>query len=81
MIQIENLTKRYGKKRVLDGINVTLNDQNAWLLGPNGSGKTTLFRIILGLLPSNTGTIKVGEKKANDRISAICRSTLVRFLI
>lgn len=63
MIRIKGLKKRFGKKRVLDGITLTLNDQNAWLLGPNGSGKTTLFRIILGLLPSDAGTIKVVGKE------------------
>ena len=63
MIRIKGLKKRFGKKRVLDGITLTLNDQNSWLLGPNGSGKTTLFRIILGLLPSDAGTIKVAGKE------------------
>lgn len=62
MIRIKGLKKRFGKKRVLDGITLTLNDQNAWLLGPNGSGKTTLFRIILGLIPSDAGTVKAAGK-------------------
>ena len=62
MIRIKGLKKHFGKKRVLDGITLTLNDQNAWLLGPNGSGKTTLFRIILGLIPSDAGTVKAAGK-------------------
>lgn len=63
MIRIDGLKKRFGKKCVLDDITLTLNDQNAWLLGPNGAGKTTLFRIILGLLPSNAGTVTADGKE------------------
>ena len=62
MIQIRGLQKHFGKKQVLDGINLTLKDQNTWLLGPNGSGKTTLFRIILGLLPSDGGSVQAAGK-------------------
>ena len=62
MIRIRGLQKRFGKKRVLDGIDLTLKDRNAWLLGPNGSGKTTLFRIILGLIPSDGGSVKAAGK-------------------
>lgn len=62
MIRIRGLQKRFGKKRVLDGIDLTLNNRNAWLLGPNGSGKTTLFRIILGLIPSDGGSVKAAGK-------------------
>lgn len=63
MIRIKGLKKRYGKKCVLDGITLTLQDQNAWLLGPNGSGKTTLFRIILGLIPSDQGSVRAAGKR------------------
>lgn len=62
MIRIRGLQKRFGKKRVLDGIDLTLKDRNAWLLGPNGSGKTTLFRIILGLIPSDGGSVRAAGK-------------------
>lgn len=62
MIRIRGLQKRFGKKRVLDGIDLTLMDRNTWLLGPNGSGKTTLFRIILGLIPCDEGSVKAAGK-------------------
>ena len=49
MINIRNLTKRFGKTPILDSINLTVNggDRIA-LIGPNGAGKTTLIRTILG---------------------------------
>ena len=45
MIEIKNLTKRFGKTPILDNINLTMkrSDRIA-LIGPNGAGKTTLIR-------------------------------------
>lgn len=68
MIRIKGLQKRFGKKLVLDGITLTLHDQNAWLLGPNGSGKTTLFRIILGLIPGDGGSVRAAGKGRRPNI-------------
>lgn len=68
MIRIKGLQKRFGKKLVLDGITLTLHDQNAWLLGPNGSGKTTLFRIILGLIPGDGGSVRAVGKGRRPNI-------------
>ncbi len=49
MIRIQNLSKKFGKSRVLDGLNLEISrgDRIA-LVGQNGAGKTTLIRIILG---------------------------------
>ncbi len=68
MIRIKGLQKCFGKKLVLDGITLTLHDQNAWLLGPNGSGKTTLFRIILGLIPGDGGSVRAAGKGRRPNI-------------
>jgi ABC-2 type transport system ATP-binding protein len=49
MIKIKNLTKQFGKSKVLDNINLTVKEgDRIALIGPNGAGKTTLIRIILG---------------------------------
>lgn len=60
MIEITNLTKKFGEKRALDNVSVTLKGGDiTGLLGPNGAGKTTLMRIITGYLSPTTGTVLV----------------------
>lgn len=60
MIQIDNLTKSFGKFRALDGIDLHLEKgQAVSLLGPNGSGKTTLIKSILGLVIPEKGSITI----------------------
>lgn len=49
MTEIKNLTKRFGKKTVLNDVSIQLDTGVYGLLGPNGSGKTTLIRCIAGL--------------------------------
>lgn len=50
MIRIENLSKSYGTKTVLENINLTLEKGKIYgIVGENGSGKTTLFKCIAGL--------------------------------
>ena len=63
MIDIQNLSKRYGKQTVLKDINLSFQSgQSIALIGPNGSGKTTLIKIILGLVIPDGGNIYVHEK-------------------
>lgn len=51
MIQVNNLTKKYGKFTANDNISLTVNSgELAVLLGPNGAGKSTLIKSICGLL-------------------------------
>jgi ABC-2 type transport system ATP-binding protein len=52
MIDIQHLHTSYGAKKVLDGLNLTLEAGRVYgLVGENGAGKTTLFRCIAGLNP------------------------------
>ena len=49
MLQVRDITKRFGDVLVLDRINFNLNrGERAGLIGPNGCGKTTLLRIVTG---------------------------------
>lgn len=58
MVEIINLTKKYGKLTVLDKINLSIPKfKVSAILGPNGSGKTTLIKSILGLIRINEGKI------------------------
>ena len=63
MLTVDNLSKSFGKKTVLDNISVQLTHGVYGLLGPNGSGKTTFMRCVAGIYryngriitPSNVG--------------------------
>ena len=60
MIQIENLSKKFGKLIALDGINLSITQGGCIaLIGPNASGKTTLIKSILGLVVPDKGLIKI----------------------
>ena len=54
----QNLNKSYKRKMVLNGIDISVSDQNiVGILGPNGTGKTTAFYIMSGLLKADQGTV------------------------
>lgn len=60
MIQIKNLHKKFGKLKVLDGLNLEINSGGIFsILGPNGSGKTTLIKSILGMVVPDSGEISI----------------------
>ncbi|HXF62905.1 MAG TPA: heme ABC exporter ATP-binding protein CcmA [Caldilineaceae bacterium] len=61
LIAAQNLYKRYGRKWVLRGVNLTVQEgQVVALLGANGAGKTTLLRIISGLAKPERGEVILG---------------------
>ena len=58
VIELRNISKNYGKKKVLKDVSFTVNKGDIYgVVGKNGAGKTTLFKLILGLSPYNGGTI------------------------
>jgi len=60
MVSIENLHKKFGKNKVLKGVDLHISDGGIFaVLGPNGSGKTTLIKSILGMVIPNKGNIEV----------------------
>ena len=60
MIQVEHISKQFGKIEALKDVSFTLNDgEITGLLGVNGAGKTTLMRLIYGLLQPSSGRILV----------------------
>jgi ABC-2 type transport system ATP-binding protein len=61
VIQIEQLVKIYGSKNVLQNVSLSIPaGQTLALLGRNGAGKTTMIRILLGLLPADSGICRLG---------------------
>ena len=60
MIRAQSLSKRFGDKRVLDGLELTVPRGGFVLVtGPNGSGKTTLLRLCAGLAAPTDGVLDV----------------------
>lgn len=56
MIEVRNLTKRYGTKKAVDNISFTVNDgEILGFLGPNGAGKSTTMNILTGFISSTEG--------------------------
>jgi len=57
-IRAENLLKIYGKRRVVNGLSLEINQgEVVGILGPNGAGKTTTFYMIIGLTKPNAGKV------------------------
>jgi ABC-2 type transport system ATP-binding protein len=60
MIQLEQLTKRYGSFIAVDGIDLEVPPGSLYgLLGPNGAGKTTTLRMIAGILQPDDGRVLI----------------------
>ena len=66
MIEVKEVTKKYGKKKVLDGISFTAEKgEITCLIGINGVGKTTIMKAIMALTPINSGEILIDGEKIN----------------
>jgi lipopolysaccharide export system ATP-binding protein len=62
-LQIKDIEKSFGKRKVLRGINANMvSGEVCALLGPNGSGKTTLFYIIAGMLYPEVGDVLLNNQ-------------------
>lgn len=58
ILRVENLSKSFGRKKVLRDLSLSLEKGKVYgLLGNNGEGKTTLIRILLGVIPADDGLI------------------------
>ena len=71
VVEVENLTKRYGDLEVLHKVSFVVEEKSITaLLGPNGAGKSTLLKIIAGLINRTSGKVSVlGEDPwKNERL-------------
>ncbi|MCK1168307.1 lantibiotic protection ABC transporter ATP-binding protein [Streptococcus uberis] len=58
MLKIKNLIKTYGKRTVLDNVNMNIPKGKVYaLIGPNGAGKSTIMKILTGLINKTSGSI------------------------
>ncbi|MEH6904514.1 ABC transporter ATP-binding protein [Neobacillus drentensis] len=68
MIKVTNLNQSFGKKNVLDSINLDINSNEICaLVGRNGAGKSTLINSLLGLLPVKQGEILINGIAVNKK--------------
>ena len=76
MIRARGIEKRYGRKRVLTGIDVAVPVGGfALVTGPNGSGKTTLLRLLAGLAAPSRGDLVVDADRS--RVGYLAHESLV----
>ncbi|MEV6481258.1 ATP-binding cassette domain-containing protein [Streptomyces sp. NPDC051576] len=67
MIDVQNLTKRYGPATVVDGLTFTVRPGAVTgFLGPNGAGKSTTLRMVLGLTRPDAGTARIDGHAYGD---------------
>lgn len=66
MLHLENITKSYGTRRVLDDITFDVAPGRlTGFVGGNGAGKTTTMRIMLGVLASDGGAVTIDGRPVN----------------
>lgn len=72
VLAIDGVTKRFGGRTALDGLDLTLRAGEVFaLLGPNGAGKTTTINLVLGFLRADVGEVRVcGVDAGADPIAA-----------
>jgi osmoprotectant transport system ATP-binding protein len=68
MIEIDGISKRFGKIVALSDIQLTIQKaQNTVLIGPSGCGKSTLLRLLIGLLQPDRGSISIDETAVTEQ--------------
>jgi len=70
MIELKNVTKLYGNKKAVDGLNLSVPAGKLFaFIGPNGAGKTTTVKMMAGLLHPTSGEIFIdGKNISNDSL-------------
>jgi len=72
VISVKNLTVTYNKKPAIKGINLEIEDSCIiGIVGPNGAGKSTLIKGMLGLLPADTGEVKIFDKSIKESLKRV----------
>ena len=72
VIEVKNLTKKYGRKKALDNVSFNIEKGKIiGLLGPNGSGKTTFIKIAAGMLQPTSGEVTIDGLRVGVETKAI----------
>ena len=68
MIEIKNVTKKYGNKKAVDNVSFTVNDGDIFaFIGHNGAGKTTLIKSIVGIHDFDEGDILIDGMSIKEK--------------
>jgi branched-chain amino acid transport system ATP-binding protein len=79
LLEVEDVSKRFGGVRALDGVGFTVNrGEVVGLIGPNGAGKTTLFNVVCGLPPTSGRVRFDGQDITGWSPHRICRRGIAR---
>ena len=65
-IEIADLTRRFGRTRAVDGVDLRTGPGVFGLLGPNGAGKTTLLRMLATVIPPTSGSLRLLERNPSE---------------
>ncbi len=69
VFETKHLVKEYGGRKILDDVNITINEGDIYgLVGRNGAGKTTLIRILLGLAHPTSGEVAINDATSKDAL-------------
>ena len=67
MIEIKNVSKKYGSKKALDNVSFNIENGNIFaFIGHNGAGKTTMIKAMMGIIGFDEGDILINEKSIKE---------------
>lgn len=82
MIEVKNLTKKYGDHKAVDSLSFTVEQgEILGFLGPNGAGKSTTMNMITGYISATEGTAEIDghdifeEPEEAKKVLVICRKS------
>jgi branched-chain amino acid transport system ATP-binding protein len=80
ILQVDNVSKRFGGLEALSGVSLGVEQgEILGLIGPNGAGKTTLLNVIAGVLPPNQGTVRFKDESITGvKPHQICQKGVAR---
>ena len=74
MIELENITKKYGNLTALQDVSFKIRkNETVGLLGRNGAGKTTLLNLMTGYFPPDAGNVRIAGKSMREEAAACKR--------
>lgn len=74
MIELENITKKYGNLTALQDVSFQIRkNETVGLLGRNGAGKTTLLNLMTGYFPPDAGSVRIAGKSMREEAAACKR--------